>query len=154
MLSCFAAGAVMALTDTLDGYLGRRLNQITKLGKMLDPTVDKIAAVIMLGGLYWFRELPPAFIVFKVIKELLFLPLVIIVLRRPSEIPSANRWGKTACVVLFVTMIPYVIDALPETRVYFLWVAAVVEIIALTNYYIDFLKKPGEINSPLRQDTE
>ncbi len=144
----------MGVTDILDGYFGRKLNQITDMGKILDPIVDKIAAVTMLGGLYWFRELPLAFIVFKIIKELLFLPRGLIVLKRPDKIPSANRWGKAACVVLFAAMIPYVLDVLPETRVYFLWVTAAVEIVALVSYYIDFLRKPGEINSPLQQDIE
>jgi len=34
--------AVMAITDVLDGYLARRLNQVSKLGTYLDPTADKL----------------------------------------------------------------------------------------------------------------
>ena len=34
--------AVMAVTDKLDGYLARRLNQTSKLGAILDPIADKL----------------------------------------------------------------------------------------------------------------
>jgi cardiolipin synthase (CMP-forming) len=33
---------VMAITDTLDGALARRLNQVTRLGTFLDPIADKL----------------------------------------------------------------------------------------------------------------
>lgn len=34
--------AVMAITDKLDGYLARKLNQASRLGAMLDPVADKL----------------------------------------------------------------------------------------------------------------
>ncbi len=33
--------AVAGITDALDGFVARKLNQITKLGKILDPIADK-----------------------------------------------------------------------------------------------------------------
>lgn len=46
-----AAGALFALaaiTDTLDGYLARRFNQITPLGAFLDPVADKLIVTVAL----------------------------------------------------------------------------------------------------------
>jgi len=55
---------VAALTDSLDGYLARRLGQITRLGAFLDPVADKLmvaTALILLAShdvtplrLIWF----------------------------------------------------------------------------------------------------
>jgi CDP-diacylglycerol--glycerol-3-phosphate 3-phosphatidyltransferase len=46
-----AAGLVFAaasITDTLDGYLARRLGQITPLGAFLDPVADKLIVAVAL----------------------------------------------------------------------------------------------------------
>lgn len=39
---CLAIFVVAALTDILDGYLARKQNQVTSLGRILDPFVDKV----------------------------------------------------------------------------------------------------------------
>jgi CDP-diacylglycerol--glycerol-3-phosphate 3-phosphatidyltransferase len=44
--------ALMALTDKLDGYLARRLQQTSRLGAILDPVADKLlvaCSVFLLG---------------------------------------------------------------------------------------------------------
>ncbi|MBT8113297.1 MAG: CDP-alcohol phosphatidyltransferase family protein, partial [Gammaproteobacteria bacterium] len=40
--------AIAALTDWLDGYLARKLNQTSKLGAFLDPIADKLIVVTVL----------------------------------------------------------------------------------------------------------
>jgi cardiolipin synthase len=41
-VSAISVLAIAGLTDFLDGYLARKLNQTTKLGKMLDPVADRL----------------------------------------------------------------------------------------------------------------
>lgn len=36
---------VAGITDFLDGYIARRFNQVSELGKILDPTIDRILLV-------------------------------------------------------------------------------------------------------------
>src|SRR5512134_67329 len=52
--------AVVAATDWVDGLLARRLGQVTELGKVLDPTADRIAmaaglvALAVRGAFPWW----------------------------------------------------------------------------------------------------
>ncbi|MEN9749272.1 MAG: hypothetical protein RL149_350 [Actinomycetota bacterium] len=43
--------AVASITDFLDGYLARRLNQVTRLGQLLDPAADRLYILATLAGL-------------------------------------------------------------------------------------------------------
>jgi CDP-diacylglycerol--glycerol-3-phosphate 3-phosphatidyltransferase len=60
--------ALAGVTDWLDGYLARRLNQSTPLGAFLDPVADKLMVVIALVLLVefyhaWWFSLPAMVIV-------------------------------------------------------------------------------------------
>ena len=55
-----AAGifALAAATDRLDGYLARRLDQVTDWGKLVDPIADKLLIGATLVVLSWLGDLP------------------------------------------------------------------------------------------------
>ena len=46
------------LTDALDGIIARKTNQITALGKLLDPIADKLSLVTLLGLFVSNGEIP------------------------------------------------------------------------------------------------
>lgn len=43
----FVTLVVVGSTDWVDGYLARRLNQVSKTGKWLDPVADRLALIIV-----------------------------------------------------------------------------------------------------------
>jgi CDP-diacylglycerol---glycerol-3-phosphate 3-phosphatidyltransferase len=91
---CVAAFLVAAGTDWLDGYVARRFNQITDLGKILDPLVDKLLVFAPLLCLIELREIP-AWSVFLI----LFRELTIAGWRvQQTKISGANWWGKAKTV--------------------------------------------------------
>jgi len=55
-LVCFIVFVVVALTDTLDGQLARRRNEVTDLGKLLDPLADKLLLFATLIPIYWISR--------------------------------------------------------------------------------------------------
>ena len=86
---------VASLTDWLDGYLARKLNQVTDLGKFLDPLVDKL---LVLGPLLRLIELGaiPAWGVFLILGRELAIAgwRVNPNLSGNNSITGANIWGK------------------------------------------------------------
>lgn len=42
---------VLGMTDWVDGYLARRFDQVSELGKMLDPIADRAALIVGIGSI-------------------------------------------------------------------------------------------------------
>lgn len=106
---------IAAGTDWLDGYLARRLNQVTDLGKFLDPLVDKLLVLAPLMILVEW-SLIPAWGVFLVLARELAIAgwRVNPVLQGKTTISGANLWGKLKTVSQIVA-IALLIAPLPST---------------------------------------
>ena len=97
--------AISCLTDLVDGYIARRFNMISNLGKLLDPIADKatqFALIICLATRYGAMYL---LIVLFVIKEGFQLVAMGLNLRKGKALDGALMSGKVCTTVLFVTLI-------------------------------------------------
>jgi CDP-diacylglycerol--glycerol-3-phosphate 3-phosphatidyltransferase len=92
VLGLFLLGAG---TDWVDGYLARKLDQVTELGKFLDPLVDKLLVFAPLLALVE-RGQVPAWGVFLILARELTIAgwRVTPGLQSSTEISGANFWGK------------------------------------------------------------
>jgi CDP-diacylglycerol--glycerol-3-phosphate 3-phosphatidyltransferase len=52
----FLVFVAVALTDILDGYLARTRNQVSDLGRLLDPLADKLLLLASLIPIYWISR--------------------------------------------------------------------------------------------------
>lgn len=80
-------------TDWLDGYLARKLNQVTDLGKFLDPLVDKLLVLAPLLALIELDRLP-AWGVFVILARELTIAGWRVNASLSGDISGANIWGK------------------------------------------------------------
>jgi len=108
--------AISGISDKLDGTIARRMNQVSDLGKMLDPIADKLTqmtlAVLMFIRFHgadpveypWMRAFAWVFLGFiaKEILMFIFAGVVLLLGKRPV---AAEIWGKLATVVFYVVMI-------------------------------------------------
>lgn len=103
---------VAAGTDWLDGYLARRLNQVSPRGVLLDPIADKILVLGLLLTFVWLGVVRGWMVLVIVIRELLVTGVRLFAANRHVVIPAA-REGKhktvsqmvTICVVLAALLV-------------------------------------------------
>jgi cardiolipin synthase len=61
----------LGITDWIDGYLARHLNQASELGKVLDPVADRLLFFVGAGGILIDGSVPTWFAVVVLVRELL-----------------------------------------------------------------------------------
>jgi CDP-diacylglycerol---glycerol-3-phosphate 3-phosphatidyltransferase len=88
-----------ASTDWLDGYLARRLNQVTELGKFLDPLVDKLLVLAPLMALVELQQVPAWGVFLILARELTVAGWRVSPTLQQGGVPGANFWGKLKTVV-------------------------------------------------------
>jgi len=95
-------------TDWLDGYLARRLNQVTELGKFLDPLVDKFLVLAPLLSLIELGQVPAWGVFLILARELAIAGWRVNPAMQAGGVPGANIWGKLktvtqiAAIALFI----------------------------------------------------
>ncbi|MGF1491076.1 MAG: CDP-diacylglycerol--glycerol-3-phosphate 3-phosphatidyltransferase [Microcoleaceae cyanobacterium] len=97
---CLVIFLIAAGTDWLDGYLARRLNQITDLGKFLDPLVDKLLILAPLLALVELGTVPAWGVFLILARELAIAGWRV----NQPKISGANLWGKLKTVLQIVAV--------------------------------------------------
>lgn len=104
--------ALSGITDKFDGTIARKMNQVSDLGKLLDPVADKLTQIVLAVLMFiqfngsadpWMQAFAWVFLLF-VAKELFMMLFALVMLllgKRPS---AAEIWGKAATVVFYVVM--------------------------------------------------
>lgn len=95
---------ISGLSDMFDGMIARRFNQISKLGKMLDPIADKltlVAVIICIGILIPNLRL---LVIILAAKDILMLIGGAYLIHRGITPPAAKWYGKVATVVFYISV--------------------------------------------------
>lgn len=134
-----------SITDWLDGYIARRSNMVTSMGKFLDPLADKVlvcSVLVMFTQLGW----APAWVVIVIVcRELVVTGLRAMAVDE-GIILAADKFGKAKTVLQILAIIPITLH-FPIFGVRFwilgeilLYAAMLIAIVSGVNYCIYFYR--------------
>lgn len=93
------------LTDALDGYIARRYQMVSDLGKALDPAADKLTQLAMLCCLVIRFPRMVWLIAVLVVKETFVASTQVAVIRKTEVVLGADWHGKVTTILLYAVMI-------------------------------------------------
>ena len=132
------------LSDALDGYLARRLHQVTSLGKILDHTVDKIWVGTVLVMLVATRGLPVYIAAAVIARDLIIVAGSFLILDLRRHVVSSNVVGKITGISFSVLMLLYVVDDgypwLRTPKLIAVWTVSALIVISLAVYGIFYVR--------------
>jgi len=117
----FIAAAIFilaAITDGLDGYLARKHNQVTKLGKLMDPLADKLLVTAALVSLVEMRLLA-AWVAFIIIGREFLVTGIRAVAATEGIVIAASKLGKYKTIAQIVAIVATMINNYPFELVNF-----------------------------------
>lgn len=97
---------IAAISDFFDGFLARRFNLITELGKVLDPLADKLLLIAIILSLFYTRNFPTGLLAAYLVIEVSMIILgALLYTRKTRVVIPSNIFGKVATALFFVTAI-------------------------------------------------
>ncbi|MBN1105888.1 MAG: CDP-alcohol phosphatidyltransferase family protein [Deltaproteobacteria bacterium] len=96
------------LSDAIDGFLARRNNQVTNLGKALDPIADKVCILTVVFFLIIKEQIPLQFFVIVAIRDLIISMMYVYLMNVKDVAIGAIFTGKISVAAVTAVTISYV----------------------------------------------
>ena len=148
-MAALAVFCAASLTDMLDGYLARKLNQITDFGKLFDPLADKLMVITAMVCQTFWGPLPLIAVIIVAAKELLMVLGGVFMLSKDVVVYS-NYFGKSAQVGFIASLVlSFFHKAFVEGNIMLwgmtpdillLWITVALAIVAMVVYAAEAMK--------------
>lgn len=137
--------AISLLSDMLDGYFARKLQQVTEFGARLDSWADMATYAMMIIGIFYIW--PVIFVeqlYFLIAATLSYVLPVVIALARFGSFPSYHTWGAKIAAVLIAPA--FYLLVLADNQLFFRLVIVFHVIVAIEEIAITFLLEKSKTN--------
>lgn len=131
---------IAAITDFLDGYLARKYNLVTNIGKFLDPLADKLLVCSAFIVMIELNLIPSWFVVCVITREFAVTGLRMLALEQ-GEVIAAGILGKLKTVMQLLAIIFILLGnpifnyySIPFDRI-ILWLSLILTIISGLEYF-------------------
>ncbi len=139
---------VIGATDWIDGYLARRLDQVSEVGKFLDPLADRLAVfVAVIAGL--IKDILPAWFAWALILREVVIGVGALYGWTKGVTKLDVRWlGKTATLLLYFAITGfYLAEGFDAPWLY--WVSLVGGAVGLVLYYVVAFQYLGDMRTAI-----
>jgi CDP-diacylglycerol--glycerol-3-phosphate 3-phosphatidyltransferase len=141
-----------ALTDWLDGFVARKRNEVTELGKIIDPLADKITIGAIIIRLYMVGEIPEYYFFLIVGRDILIFLGGVIVSKMIGKILPSNILGKITVSMIGMVILLLVLEMSRDSYLFlFFYYGSIILIIVSFFAYVyravEYLKKENNKNN-------
>ncbi|MFA9428603.1 CDP-alcohol phosphatidyltransferase family protein [Egicoccus sp. AB-alg2] len=112
LVRAFVLLVVFASTDWFDGYVARRFDQVTELGKLLDPISDRVLFVVVGVAFVVSGLLPLWAVLVLLVRDVLVGIAGVALVLRGAKPPDVTRLGKTATFGLMWALPTFLVAAI------------------------------------------
>lgn len=142
-----STGALLAylaamLTDAVDGFIARKFDQVTALGKLLDPIADKLSLLTLLSLFVMDGQIPLWVLGLILVKEAALIIGGAVALKR-GIVVYALPIGKVTTVAFIASIVARFLELRTLADV-LLGISVLLAMVALVWYAVDLMKKLGE----------
>ncbi len=148
----FVIFLVASVTDAIDGYLARKYDQITELGKFLDPLADKLLVTSALLALVYLEKVSPWVAAVIILREIFITGFRFYFLVKDSAFSASWLAKKKTMFQIIAAGLLIIHTKLPNPELFFeigtyvLYFAAFLTIYSGVEYVILYSKTAGEIS--------
>ncbi len=131
------------ITDLLDGYLARKLNQVSALGKMLDPIADKLLVSVIVLSLTISQAIPLYLGIAIIGRDVVILIAGLFAWLKYKHLMQSNWIGKLSAFFIgcFLIIILFYHNKVSFVFLYYIILfVVVISFILYSNYYVKTIK--------------
>ena len=126
---------IAIVSDVLDGWLARISNEITDIGKILDPVADKVVIFSVMLYLMFADRMPAYFFLLLAVRDLTIVLMGVYLLNNCKIAPYSNKLGKIAVTFTSATVLAFVYSDIAHNWVLpIMWISIFFLLISWVQY--------------------